>query len=104
MSGVSLKLSDATVGTVRTTVNVTWMAVLATALARWTGWDIKVADLLPFTPAILGIGAVFYRLSRLVADRFTWIGYVLFGIPRPPIYVEPPSTTSVGGPAASSSS
>lgn len=76
---------SANVGTVRTTVNTTIVLVVAGVLSRYTTLDVDLGD--PFVVAALSaIIAVFYRLSRVIADRYTWIGYVLFGSPRTPAY------------------
>jgi hypothetical protein len=83
-----------TVGTVRTAVNgtvaATVVAVVLAVLNAWRGWELDIDDplvVLVVVPAAgFTLGAI-YRLSRVIADRWRWLGYVLFGIPRPPVYV-----------------
>lgn len=88
MADVTVMKSE-TVGTVRTTVNMTVLTLIATVIARYTNWSVEVEDLLPYTPLISGAVLVFYRLSLYVSQKFTWIGVVLYGINSPPKYVPP---------------
>jgi len=82
--------SSMTVATVRTAVQTTILAAVVTGIFKITGWQVAVEDLLPFVPVLLPVAAVFYRLSRAVGDRWPVVGYILFGIPRPPIYAPEP--------------
>lgn len=76
---------SANVGTLRTGWNTSIVLVVAGVLSRYTKVELDVED--PMTVAVLsGAVVVFYRLSRVVADRWTWIGYVLFGSQRAPAY------------------
>lgn len=78
-----------TVGTVRTTVNVTVLAAVLAAVAKVTHWEIQANDLLPFVPIAAPIVAVFYRLSLFLAKKYEWLGVVLYGINSPPKYAPP---------------
>ena len=84
-----------TVAVVRTAVQTTILSAVVAAIFKITGWQVQVDELLPFVPVMLPIAAVFYRLSRAVGDRWPGVGYVLFGIPRPPVYppLPPPTMT-----------
>lgn len=81
--------SSNTVATVRTTVNTAILAAVLALTANRFGWTVKAKDLLPYMPAIIPIVAVFYRLTRFIADRWPAIGVVLFGISTPPAYHPP---------------
>lgn len=85
------QLSNENVGAVRTSVHMTVLTAICSALAKWRGWTLQVDDLLPYTPLILPVAAAFYRLSRVLSDRWPWLGYVLFGIVKKPAYVDPPA-------------
>lgn len=81
---------SANVGTVRTGWNATLALIIAAVIGRYTDINVDMED--PIVIAVLG-GAitVFYRLSRVISDRYTWVGYVLFGSPRTPSYQAQPS-------------
>jgi spore germination protein YaaH len=81
------------VAVVRTTVQTTVLTAIAAVIFKVTGVDLKLEDLLPWVPIAAPVAAVFYRASRAIADRFPSIGYILFGIPRPPAYAPPPAPT-----------
>lgn len=90
---------SANVGTVRTGWNVTIVLIAAGLISRYTDLELDVED--PIVVAVLG-GAVtvFYRLSRVISDRYKWIGYVLFGSPRIPAYpAEPPAPAPLPPPS-----
>ena len=82
-------MKSESVGTVRTTVNMTVLTLIATVIARYTNWSVEVEDLLPYTPLIAGVVAIFYRLSLYLAQKFSWIGVILYGINAPPKYTQP---------------
>lgn len=88
---MSAPSQSANVGTVRSGWNTTIYIAIVGAISRYTELDIDIED--PFVVAVLGgVFAMFYRLSRVVADRWTWVGYVLFGSPRTPSYqAQPPA-------------
>lgn len=80
---------SANVGTVRTAWNTTILLAIAGAVSRYTDIDLDVED--PLVVAAIGAAlAVFYRASRLLADNYSWIGYLLFGTPRVPGYPPQP--------------
>lgn len=88
---MTLTSQSANVGTVRTGWNTTIVLGIAALVSRYTDVDLDIED--PIVVGVLG-GAVvvFYRLSRVVADRWKWVGYVLYGTPRTPGYaLEPPA-------------
>lgn len=91
------EMSNENVGAVRTSANMTVLTALCALLAKWRGWTLQVDDLLPYTPIILAVTAGFYRLSRVMADRWPWLGYVLFGIVKKPAYVDPPALVIEAG-------
>lgn len=96
---MSAPSGSANIATVRTGWNTTIVIGIAGAISRYTDVDLNVED--PLVVAVLG-GAVvvFYRLSRVVADRYTWVGYVLFGNARPPAYPPaPPAPAPLPPPA-----
>lgn len=76
-------------GSVRTAVNVGWLAAIAWALDRFTQVEVDVSDP-TFVAVAVVVAGVFYRLSRVISDRWKWVGYVLFGINTPPQYMLPP--------------
>lgn len=81
---------SANVGTVRTGWNTSIVLVVAGLVARYTTVDLDIED--PITVGVLSGGIlVFYRLSRVISDRYSWVGYVLFGSPRTPSYQAQPS-------------
>jgi hypothetical protein len=88
--------SSETTGTIRTGVNATVASAIVAAtlyaLDRWADIEVSTDDpavVLFLIPAAGAIVAFVYRLSRYLADRFPALGYVLFGIPRPPSYPDP---------------
>lgn len=82
---------SANVGTLRTGWNGTLALIVAGVISRYTTLDIDIEDPL-FVAGLGGAITVFYRLSRVISDRYTWIGYVLFGSPRTPSYqAQPPA-------------
>lgn len=72
--------------TVRTTVNMLVLTAIVSVVARYTGWEVKVEDLLPYLPALAPVAAVFYRLSRYLTGRFPVLGWILFGSGKEPEY------------------
>jgi len=88
-------MNDTTIATVRTGWNTTIFAAFAALVYKLFGWEVKVEDLLPYLPVILPVAAAFYRLSRLISEKLPWIGYVLFGVNRPPSFA---SATPVNEP------
>lgn len=95
---MSAPSQSANVGTVRSAWNTTILLAIAGVVGRFTDLDLNVED--PLVVAAFGASiAVFYRLSRVVCDRWTWIGYVLFGTPRTPAYAaQPPAPAPVADP------
>ena len=76
--------------TLRASLRTGWFAGILTAFlgtinARF-GWDLTVDDLLPFAPVVAIIAGVAYRASRVLADRWPSIGFVLFGSTKAPSY------------------
>lgn len=82
-------LKSETVGTVRTTVNVTILALIVSLIAKVTGWKVRAEDILPYVPLLIPVIAAFYRLSLYVAQKVTWIGVLLYGINSAPSYKPP---------------
>lgn len=72
--------------TVRTTVNMLVLTALVSLVARYTGWNVRVEDLLPYLPALAPVAAVFYRLSRFLTHRYPSLGWILFGSGKEPEY------------------
>jgi hypothetical protein len=83
-------ISSENVATVRTTVNMTVLSALLAVLAKVFGWEVQVEDLLPYLPIFVPVIAAFYRLTRYLATKWTWLGVLLFGIDSPPSY-DPPA-------------
>lgn len=82
-------LKSETVGTVRTTTNVTVMAAILALIAKFTNWNVQADDLLPYVPIIVPVVAVFYRASLALAKKFPGLGVILYGINAPPAYHPP---------------
>lgn len=78
-----------TVGTVRTTTNVTIMSVILALIAHFTNWHVQADDLLPYVPIIVPVVAAFYRLSLFLSKKYAWLGVLLYGINAPPKYAPP---------------
>lgn len=87
-------MNDTTTATVRTTVQGTVLTALASLLSRWFGWNITLDDLLPLAPLVAFVIAVFYRLSRMLTERFPILKYILFGVGQAPTYTAPEATQS----------
>ena len=83
-------MNDTTTATVRTGWNLTLFSAVVALVSKLTGWTLTVEDLLPFTPLVGIIGGVFYRFSRVLSEKVSWLGYVLFGSPRTPTNYEKP--------------
>lgn len=83
-------MNDTTTATVRTGWNLGLFSAFAALVYKLTGWTLTVDDLLPFAPFIAIVGGVFYRISRLLSDKVSWLGYVLFGNARTPANYEQP--------------
>lgn len=76
--------------TLRASLRTGWFAGILTAIlgtinARFN-WDLTVDDLLPFAPVVAIAAGVAYRASRVLADRWPSIGFVLFGSTKTPTY------------------
>lgn len=82
-------LKSETVGTIRTTVNMTVLGAIIALVAKFTDWDLEVDDLLPFVPILIPVVAAFYRLSLYLAHKIEWLGVLLYGINAPPTYTPP---------------
>ena len=80
-------MNDTRTATVRTTVNTTVLLYVAILFNWLFSWNITLDDLAPFAPIILGVVAVFYRLSLYVTARWPKLGWVLFGNKETPTYV-----------------
>lgn len=82
-------MSDNTVGWTRTTVNSLVAAALAWAIGNisWFDFlgDIDLNDG-KFIVASAAITGVVWRLSMWATERFPDVGWVLFGIKKPPSY------------------
>ena len=79
--------------TLRTGVNTAVFSAIVAVIAKVTGASIRVEDLAPWMPLLAPVigaaAAIFYRLSRVIADKWPSIGYVLFGTKKAPTkYVE----------------
>jgi hypothetical protein len=83
-------MNDTTTATVRTTWNGALVAATIVAAAKVFGWTVNLDDLAPFLPVIAGAVAVFYRVSLALAERWPWVGNVLFGVNKPPAYTPLP--------------
>lgn len=79
-------MNDTTTATVRTTVNGTVLTAVIALVVKITGWDITVEEVLPYTPLMVPIIAIFYRASRAIADKWPKIGVILFGPRATPTY------------------
>jgi hypothetical protein len=82
-------MSNATIATVRTTVNTTWLAFLVMLLNTWFDWDVTVEELLPWTPVIAAVVAFFYRVTRWAGEKWPKLGTLLFGLKVTPVYTPP---------------
>lgn len=79
--------------TLRASLRTGWFAGILTAIlgllnSRF-GWELTVEDLLPFAPVVAIVAGVVYRASRVLADRWPSIGFVLFGSRQTPTYAAP---------------
>lgn len=79
-------MNNTTIATVRTTWNTTLLAIVASIIFKVTGWTITVDELLQFAPLLAPVVAIFYRASRVVADKWPKVGYILFGVNQQPEY------------------
>lgn len=82
-------MKSSTVGTVRTTVNASVLALILALLAKFTDWHVEAEDLLPYMPIIIPVVAAFYRVSLALAKRYPMIGVLLYGLNTPPAYKAP---------------
>ncbi len=85
---------SANIGAVRTTVNAFAVSVAVWVVAQFTDKIIDPSNplILVGVPLVLGIG---YRLSRVVTAKWPSLGWVFFGIGKPPAYVDPPAVVVV---------
>lgn len=84
------QLKDSTVGTVRTAYHTTLLTAVILMANKIFGWNITLADAVPFLPAIAVAVGVVYRASIAVSKKWPVLGNILFGINKPPEY--PPIT------------
>ena len=82
-------MNDNNTATLRTTWNGALVTAFIIALANVIGWEIEVADLAPFLPVLIGIIAIFYRLSLIISETWPKAGFVLFGKKAAPAYGPP---------------
>lgn len=80
-----LRNPDRNIATVRTGVNVGWIAAVAYIAQRFFNVTIDPADpvVLVVAPAVVAFG---YRLSAWASDRWPEAGRVLFGYGTTPTY------------------
>lgn len=78
-------MKDTTIATVRTAVNQSWLVAIV-AMLNVLGVDVREADLAPFLVAAPVVITFWYRVSLLLAERWDWIGFLLFGSRTPPRY------------------
>ena len=79
-------MSNTSTATLRTTVNGTVLTAVLALVAKFTGIEVTLEDVLPWTPIIVPIIAVFYRASLYLSEKFPKLGWVLFGRNTPPTY------------------
>lgn len=79
-------MSNERTATLRTAWGTTVMTYLVILLNWAFDWDITIADLTPWAPAIFVVVGILYRLMLLLVKWQPWIGYVLFGSIDKPQY------------------
>lgn len=82
--------SPENVSTKRTAVNIVVVGYVVYAVNRLFGWDIKLSDtdmliIMPVIGVVFGIG---YRLSRLLTNKWAWLGWLLFGSGKEPLGIK----------------
>lgn len=82
-------MNDLTRASLRTGWFAGILALVLGAVNRYTGLNLKVDDLLPLAPLAAVIAGVAYRASRVVADKWPTIGFILFGSTQTPTYTPP---------------
>ena len=100
-----MKLSPENVSTKRTAIN-SGVTVFLIGMISWiTGKEITLdSESMIYVAAIFGVvSGIFYRASRVAADKVPWLGYILFGsVMKPVAYVstkpegEPPPVVEPG--------
>jgi hypothetical protein len=79
-------MQNTTKATIRTTINTTELGLIVFLLNRFFSWNLTLDDLLPFTPLIGIVVAMFYRVCLVLTEIFPVLGFVLFGYPTTPEY------------------
>lgn len=83
-------MNDTTIASARTGVNATAFAVIAYLITNIFKWDIDLND----PSVIIAIGAggtVFHRITTILSDLWPPLGYLFFGVRKPPVYTSPPA-------------
>ena len=79
-------MNPTTIATVRTGWNAGVLALVLALVRRVFGFEVSVELVELFAPVLAVVVAIFYRASRVLADRYPTLGYVLFGSPQSPTY------------------
>lgn len=92
MTRLTQRLTNSGIATTRSTATATWTALALYAVDRLTGWKLDADD--PTVILILaGALALVHRISTVLVEIWPPLGFILFGIPRTPIYPPPPPSS-----------